>query len=62
MDKMVRITICIEPETERLLRLLARRHRRSISELVREAIESHWVKLEPEALRGPGSEGGADGL
>ena len=44
MDKMVRITICIEPETERLIRLLARRYGRSISELVREAVESHWVK------------------
>ena len=44
MEKMVRITICIEPETERLLRLLARRHDRSISELVREAVEVHWVK------------------
>ncbi len=44
MEKMVRITICIEPETERLIRLLARRHGRSISELVREAVESHWVK------------------
>lgn len=43
MEKMVRITICIEPETERLLRLLSRRHRRSISELVREAVEQHWV-------------------
>jgi predicted transcriptional regulator len=46
MDKMVRITICIEPETERLLRLLARRYSRSISELVREAIGAHWVRLE----------------
>ena len=40
---MVRITICIEPETERLLRLLSRRYRRSISELVREAVEARWV-------------------
>jgi hypothetical protein len=44
MDKMVRITICIEPETERLLRLLGRRNDRSISELVREAVEHYWVK------------------
>jgi hypothetical protein len=44
--KMVRITICIEPETERLIRLLSRRHGRSISELVREAVEAHWVKTE----------------
>lgn len=42
MEKMVRITICIEPETERLLRLLARRHSRSISELVRVAVEKHY--------------------
>ncbi len=48
MEKMVRITICIEPETERLIRLLSRRHGRSISELVREAVEYRWVKgVEP---------------
>jgi hypothetical protein len=52
MEKMVRITICIEPETERLIRLLSRRHGKSISELVREAVEHHWVKredVEPDA-------------
>ena len=53
MDKMVRITICIEPETERLLRLLGRRYGRSISELVRESIESHWVRLEAAAAESP---------
>ena len=48
MDKMVRITICIEPETERLLRLLSRRHGKSISGLVREAVEAHHVSLSEE--------------
>ena len=45
---MVRITVCVEPDTERLLRLLSRRYRRSISELVREAVERHWINAEGE--------------
>ena len=62
MEKMVRITICIEPETERLLRLLSRRHARSISELVREAVEHHWVRQhETETGGGSASGEGGDG-
>ncbi len=46
MGKMVRITVCIEPETQKLVQLLSRRHGHSVSEIVRQAIEAHWVKAE----------------
>ena len=45
---MTRVAVYIESETARLLRLLARRNKTTVSALVREAIFRQYVRNKPK--------------